>query len=444
MAEGSLPSRILQTALLDPINDALAIVRRVRSNEMFQRYLRERWLHALPLVVWVAFAGLALSGGTMAFFVRANSLLALTAAIVFGPIVLVGSVLVQAYVLLSWLEGRALAKLREHRRASERGPAARWVARRFRIDLGPPPQVRWIPALAFFALPAAMLAAVAAPIAAGLAGFLIVAAIVYARRDPVRGVDAPPRDAADLDFAAAGSGSSSRPRGLAVAQSGLRSVRSAARSGLRTVGSLVQLGLLNLLPLVEYCALGAGIYLVATGRKSASEQDVVLGMVLIGAAFLLGGLAPIVTKRTSFRFFGSLRTAYAEAPLIWGMMHLILGGLALAAAHALATHVWQARLDALLSNPWPLLVPLALLLIGAGLLLVRRSSDRVGFLGTVFYIVPKTLVGLAALGAGAGILASGAWNLYDPSAFRSFLSLVPDDYLNLLVNGWTTAIALLR
>lgn len=448
MAEAPLPSRVLRYALLDPLDDARNMVRRLQRNEMFQRYLRERWVHAVPLVAGIALGGLALSGGAMVFIMRANSLLALMATIVFVPIVLAGSLWVQGYLLLSWLEGRSLAKLREHRRAGERGPFARWVARRFRIDLGPLPEVPWIPALAFFVLPAAMLAAVAAPVAAGLAVFQIVAAIIYARRDPVsgvRGVDAPPRDAADLDFAAAGSRSSNRIRGLgAVAQSGLRTVRSAARSGLRTVGSLVRLGLLNVLPLVEYCALGAGIFLVATGRKSASERDVVLGMLLTGSAFLLAGLASIVTKRTSFRFFGNLRAGYAEAALIAGMMHLILGGLALAAAQAVATHVWQARLDALLANPWPLLVPLALLLIGAGLLLVRRSSDRIGPLGTVLILVPKTLIGVAVLGAGAAILVGGAWTVYDPQAFRSFLSLVPDEYVNLVANGWSTAIALLR
>jgi hypothetical protein len=451
VAKASLPSRVLRYALLDPIADARNILRRLQSNEMFQRYLRERWLHALPLVAGVALGGLALSGGAMAFIMRANSLLALTATIVFAPIVLVGSVLVQAYVLLSWLEGRSLAKLREYHRASERGPVARWMARRFRIDLGPLPAVPWIPALAFFVLPAAMLARVAAPLAAGLAAFLIVAAIVYARRDPVSGVsgvDAPHGDAADLDFAspAARSGSDGRTRGIrSVAQSGLRTVRSAARSGLRTVGSLVQLGLLNLLPLVEYCAIFSGIFLVVTGRKSASEQDVVLGVVLIGAAFLLAGLAAIVTKRMSFRFFGSLHAGHAgAAALIAGVMQLIAGGLALAAAHALATHIWQARLDALLANPWPLLVPLALLLIGAGLLLVRRSSNYVGPLGTVLFIVPKALAALALLCAGAAILAAGAWNLYDPQAFRSFVGLVPGEYMNLLANGWSTAIALLR
>jgi hypothetical protein len=363
-------------------------------------------------------------------------------------------------VLLSWLEGRSLAKLQERRRPRDRGPIGRWLVRRFRIDMGPLPQVPWIPALVFFLLPAAALARVAAPVAAGLVAFQIVAAIVYARRDPVsagvghspgrRGVEPPrsfaaaplqktgiPKDADDLNFASAAprSGTGSRARRL----------RSFVRSGFRSLRFLVALCLRNLLPFVEYCALAAGIFAVAEGRQSASEQGVAPGMFLIGAALVLAGLASIVTKRMSFRFYGSARTGYAGATaLIAGMMQVIVGGLALSTAYALATHVWQAKLDALQANPWPLLIPLGLLLIGAGLLLVRRSGSYVGPLGTVLFIVPKTLTGIAALGAGAATLAGWAWKIYDPQAFHSFVRVFPDEYMNLLANGWSAAIALLR
>jgi len=469
MAEGSLPLRILRYALLDPIDDARELLRRLQSNEMFQRYLRERSLHALPLAAGVVLASLALSGGAMVFIMRAGNLLALAATIVVTPLVLVGSVWVQAHVLLSWLEGRSLAKFQEHRRARDRGPIGRWVARRFRIDMGPLPRVPWIPAVVFFLLPAAMLAGVAAPVAAGLVAFQIVAAIVYARRDPVsgvdqsrarRGVEAPGSSAAaplpkarisgnadNLDFASP----AARPgngwaRGIrSVAESGSRSLRSVTESGSRSLRFLVRLCLLNLLPVVEYCALISGIFVVAAGRQSAFERDVALGMLLIGAALLLAGAAAIATKRMSFRFYASVRAGYAgAAALIAGMMQLIAGGLAVAAAHALATHVWQARLDALLANPWPLLIPLGFLLIGAGLLLARRSGSYVGPLGTVLFIVPKTLTAVAALAAGAAILAGWGWKIYDPEAFRGFLSLVPEEYMNLLANGWRTAIGLLR
>jgi hypothetical protein len=158
---------------------------------------------------------------------------------------------------------------------------------------------------------------------------------------------------------------------------------------------------------------------------------------LVGGALLVGGLASIVTKRMSFRFHVNPRAGYAGAwAIIAGLMQMIAGGLAAAAAHALATNSWQARLDALHANPWPLLIPLSLLLICAGLLMMRPSSDRVGPLGTVLYVVPKTLIGFAALGAGIAILGGGGWKIYDPQAFQSFLSLVPDEYVKLLANGW--------
>ncbi len=455
----NLQSRILRYALLDPIDDARDILRRLQNNEAFQHYLRKRTLRALPLVLGIVLTSLASSAAAMVFFLRAGTVLALAATIVVAPIVLIASFSVQAYVLLSWLEGRSLAKLQNHRRPRHHGPIGQWLVRSYRIDMGPPPQVPWIPALVFFLLPAAVLAQVAAPYAAGLAVFQAAAAIFYARRDPVSGADhspargrveAPesfaaallrkvrvPKPAGDLDFAspAARSGTGSRTWRL----------RSFVQSGLRFLRFLVELCLLNFLPFVEYCVLVAGIVFIVQGRRSAAERDVALGILLVGVALLLAGLASIVTKRMSFRFYRSARTSYAGATaLITGMMQVIVAGLAVATAYALATHVWQARLDALLTNPWPLLIPLGLLLIGAGLLLVRRSSNYVGPLGTVLFILPKTLTGVAVLGAGAAILIGWAWTIYDPQAFLSLVRVVPDEDMKLLANWWSTAIALLR
>jgi hypothetical protein len=459
MTEGPLQLRILRYALLDPIDDARDILRRLQNNEAFRHYLRKRTLRALPLVAGIVLTSLASSAAAVFLFLRAGTLLALAATIIVAPIVLIAGFLVQAYVLLSWLEGRSLAKLQEHRRPSHRGPIGRWLVRSYRIDMGPLPQVPWIPALVFFLLPAAILAQVATPFAAGLAGFQMVAAIFYARRDPVSGVDHPaarsgveapksfaaaplqkagvPKQAGDLDFAspAARSGTGSLTRRL----------RSFVQSGFRFLRLLAELCLLNLLPFVEYCVLAAGILAIVNGRRSAAERDVALGMLLVGVALLLAGLASIVTKRMSFRFYGSARTSYGGATaLITGMMQVIVGGLGVATAYALATHVWQAWLDALLANPWPLLIPLGLLLICAGLLLVRRSSSYVGPLGTVLFILPKTLTGVAALGAGAAILAGGAWKIYDPQAFLSFVRHVPDEDMSLLANWWSAAIALAK
>jgi hypothetical protein len=68
--------------------------------------------------------------------------------------------------------------------------------------------------------------------------------------------------------------------------------------------------------------------------------------------------------------------------------------------------------------------------------MLRPSSDRVGPLGTALFLVPKTLIAVAAVGAGAAILGGWVWKIYDPQAFQSFLSLVPEEYVKLLANGW--------
>src|SRR5262245_40166176 len=257
-----MTENFLRYALVRPIDDARDILRRLQDNEAFQHYLRKRALRALPLVVGIVLTSLACSGAAAFFFLRAGAFVGLAATIVVAPIVLIASFAVQAYVLLSWLEGRALAKLQEHRRPRHRGPIGQWLARRYRIDMGPPPQVPWIPALVFFLLPAAMLAQVAAPFVAGLAAFQIVAATFYARRDPVSGVDhsparggveAPqpfaadplrkvrvPKQAGDLDFAS--------PAARSGTGSGIRRLRSFVQSGFRFLRTLVELCLLNLIP----------------------------------------------------------------------------------------------------------------------------------------------------------------------------------------------------
>src|SRR5258706_5307949 len=141
MTEGPLQLRILRYTLLGPIDDARHILRRLQSNEAFQHYLRRRTLRALPLVVGILFTSLACSGPVMFLFFRAGILLVLAATIVVAPIVLIASFSVQAYVLLSWLEGRALAKLQEDHRPRHPWPIVHWLARRYRLRLGPLPPV---------------------------------------------------------------------------------------------------------------------------------------------------------------------------------------------------------------------------------------------------------------------------------------------------------------
>jgi len=67
-----------------------------------------------------------------------------------------------------------------------------------------------------------------------------------------------------------------------------------------------------------------------------------------------------------------------------------------------------------------LLIPLGLLVIGAGLLagapLQQLRSVRSGPCSSS---CRTTLTGIAVLGAGASILVGWAWNIYDPQAFSA-------------------------
>ena len=211
---------------------------------------------------------------------------------------------------------------------------------------------------------------------------------------------------------------------------------------LRSLGKLL---LLNVPPMVEYAALGAGIFLAVSGRQSGSSQNLVLGISLVAAALLFAGLASIVTRRVSFRFFGRASSAYGGAvALISGMTLLVAGGLAAAAAAALATGTWDAKLQALLTNPWPLLIPLGLLLIGAGLLLMHRPYGHFGSLGIMLYIVPKALTGALAFVLGSAILLGWVWKVYDAKAFLGFAQLFLDGNMHHLETGWQTVVAWLR
>jgi len=503
MANDSRQMRTLRYTLLDPIDQSLQLLRRSQNNKEFQSYLRERWLFALPLVVGIVLSSLALTVAALTFVAGAGAFLGFLATIILAPIVLVASLAVQAHLLLSWIEGRLLAKLLGRRDPRERGPIGAWLARNFRVDLRPLPQVPWVPALVFFVLPVLMLFRVATLTAVALLVFQFVAAIVFALRDPVaavaasparRRVEAPEPPAAPARGAApvqrarvhtepddawptlrpapspgptSRAVSSPRPTSRAAASPGptsrsapaasstsraarpdaaswTRSLRPFLKSGFRRLRVFAEFGLHNLLPLLEYVAFLVGMVLVVTGRKSGSEQAISLGMILVGASLLLGAAASIVTRRMSFRFYSSARAGYAgPTALITGMMQFVLGGLAVVTAHALSTHVWQEKLYDLLDNPWPLLIPLGLLLIGAGLLLMRRSSRSMGALGTLLFTLPKRLIGLAALGAGAAIVVGWAWSIRDPQEFSRLVHLVPQEHRNLLQNGWSDAIAML-
>lgn len=469
MTADSLSERVLRHSLLEPVESTFRIVRRLQENDAFRSYLRERTLSVLPLVAAVIATSVTLAVGTAAFGASTNGLVALLVMLTIVPIVLIGSFWVQAHAALSWLEERSLVKLLPGGgRSRRRGPANQWLVRHLHIDLGPLPQLPWIPALVFFFPPAVVLAQVSAPIAEGLAAFLLAAVVIYAARDPVilpsharpRRERAPTEvsptrtarksgGAGDLDFTEPPVGSRLGSRFGSRLSGTIQRARSFVAVDFRRFNfrlrSLGKLLLVNIPPLVEYAALGAGAYFAVSGRRSGSGQELALGIALIGGALLFAGLASILVRRMSFRFFFRARSGYAGAiALIAGMMQLVAGGVALAAAQALASGTWDAKLQALHTNPWPLLVPLGLLTIGAGLLLMHRPYGHFGAIGVMFYIVPKMLVGAVVFTAGIAILAGWIWTIYDAKAFVGFVRLFLDGNMHHLERGWHSVIAWLR
>ena len=447
MTADSLPLRMLRRSLLEPAEGTVHMLQRLRDNETFRDYLRERMLNALPLFLALVAACITLAVGTAAYATDTNGFIALLVMLTVVPIVLIGSAWVLVHALFSWLEERSLVVLLGGGRSRARGPVNQWFARHLHIDLGPAPHVPWVPALVFVLLPLLVLIQVSATIAEGLVALVLVAVFIFAARDRVvvpgqaraKREPAPAarhsRQGEDLDFTAP-------PRGsrLSEATGQVRSSMAAASRRasfrLRSFGKLV---VVNVPPLVEYAALAAGLYLAVFGRELA------LGVALVGAALLFAGLASIVTRRMSFRFFRRAVSGYAGAiALIWGVMQVIAGGLALAAAYALSNGTWGASLDGLLTNPWPLLIPLGLLSLGAGLLLMHRPYGHFSPLGILLYILPKALIGAVVFAAGVAILGGWGWKIYDAKAFLSFVHVSLDGNLHYLEKGWSTAIAWLR
>ena len=150
--------------LTDPLKDALSLVNRFQESELFRRYVESRiWLVA-PAALVVLFNSLACALGTVLFVGGTRSALVLL-ALVLAPFVLAGSALVQGYLLLAWLEGRALSRSLGH-------PA------RLRI-----PASAWLLAAGFLGLPLGMLLATAPGIALGVIALLVAVPAAFAWLD---------------------------------------------------------------------------------------------------------------------------------------------------------------------------------------------------------------------------------------------------------------------
>ncbi len=151
--------------------DARDLAARFQNSQGFQEYVRSRMLLLAPAALVYLLISIACAAATVVFLAERHPLLALPGLIV-APVILVGSLFVQAYVFLSWLEDRALGH------ALGRRGFVRWG-----IDMGKVPPVPWIMAAVFVLVPLAMLAALAMPAMLVLLVLGAAAPVVFARLD---------------------------------------------------------------------------------------------------------------------------------------------------------------------------------------------------------------------------------------------------------------------
>lgn len=170
----------MQLSALRTLEDALKLLQRFDKGQGFQRYVKSRLHLIVPVGLLVLLTGIAFASATI---VLAGPYIWLALpAMVLAPIILLGTVFVQAYVFFCWLENRAMAQALG-RAAGRPGPVGLWALKNLRIDLGTPPPVPWDLAAIFVLVPLAILWAVSWKIALALAVVHALTPLIYARLD---------------------------------------------------------------------------------------------------------------------------------------------------------------------------------------------------------------------------------------------------------------------
>ena len=168
--------------ITDPMKDALNLANRFQQSELFRRYVTQRMWLVAPAAALIAVTSLALAFGIVAYVGGTRPLMVLL-SLLLAPFVLVGSLAVQGYMFMSWLEGRALAQSLGHKVGKSRGKLSALIKKHLDADLGAAPPIPWLFAGLFIALPfiALMLSVPKLAIAVVVAN--IVAPVAFARFD---------------------------------------------------------------------------------------------------------------------------------------------------------------------------------------------------------------------------------------------------------------------
>lgn len=156
---------------------------RLQGSDVFRHYVTRRMRLVAPAVLFFLATSVACTAASIVYVAGARSSLLVLLAILFAPLVLLGSLFVELYVFFSWLEGRALARAYHRSAQTARGPIRAWLARKLKADLGAIPRIPWGFAAVFLFVPLGLLAVVSAKFAAAAIVLGIALPICYARLD---------------------------------------------------------------------------------------------------------------------------------------------------------------------------------------------------------------------------------------------------------------------
>lgn len=168
--------------LTEPLKDAMNLAQRFQQGELFRKYVVERMWLVVPAAALMLATSLALAFGIVVYVGGTRPMTVLLALLI-APFVLAGSLFVQAYLFLSWLEGRALARSLGRRARKARGRAVAWIEGHLDADLGSLPPVPWLLAGIFLGLPLAILVLAAPKLAFAVIVLQLLAPLAYARLD---------------------------------------------------------------------------------------------------------------------------------------------------------------------------------------------------------------------------------------------------------------------
>lgn len=168
--------------LTDPINDALNLASRFQQSELFRHYVMQRMWLVGPAVLVLTLTSVALAFGIVAYVGGTRPLMVLL-SLLLAPFVLIGSLAVQGYMFMSWLEGRALAHSLGHKVGKSRGKLAVLIRKHLDADLGSAPPIPWLFVAVLVVLPFIALFLSAPKLALAVVVAQVVAPIAYARFD---------------------------------------------------------------------------------------------------------------------------------------------------------------------------------------------------------------------------------------------------------------------